>query len=342
MHRLRLLLFPFSILYGCITFIRNKFFDWGIFEVYTIPLKSITIGNLSVGGTGKTPHVAFIVDFLKNNYKVAILSRGYGRKTKGYFQVNTSSTSEMVGDEPLFYFNNFNKDVSVVVCESRKQGVVEIEKTIHPKVIVLDDAFQHRKVKAGLSILLTEFSKPFYSDWMLPVGNLREFTSGKKRADFIVVTKCPENLSEKDKNNCIKKMNVSTSQVYFSKIVYGDVIRFDNQSVGLFDQVLLVTGIANPFPLKEYLEIDKKVELVAFPDHHDFSLSEIQKIHTKFDALENKNALILTTEKDYMRLKSQLSIKDLEKYPWCYVPITIDIDRKKEFLDEIINYVDTI
>jgi tetraacyldisaccharide 4'-kinase len=342
MHRLRLLLFPFSILYGCITFIRNKFFDWGIFEVYKIPLKSITIGNLSVGGTGKTPHVAFIVDFLKNNYKVAILSRGYGRKTKGYFQVNTSSTSEMVGDEPLFYFNNFNKDVSVVVCESRKQGVVEIEKTIHPKVIVLDDAFQHRKVKAGLSILLTEFSKPFYSDWMLPVGNLREFTSGKKRADFIVVTKCPENLSEKDKNNCIKKMNVSSSQVFFSKIVYGDVIRFDNQGVELFNQVLLVTGIANPFPLKESLEIDKKVELVAFPDHHDFSLSEIQKIHTKFDALENKNALILTTEKDYMRLKSQLSIQDLEKYPWCYVPITIDIDRKKEFLDEIINYVDTI
>ncbi len=342
MHRLRFLLFPFSLIYGGITFLRNKFFDWGIFEVYKIPLKSITIGNLSIGGTGKTPHVAFIVDFLKNNYKVAILSRGYGRKTKGYFQVNTTSTSEMVGDEPLFYFNNFNKDVSVVVCESRRQGVVEIENTLHPKVIVLDDAFQHRKVKAGMSILLTEFSKPFYSDWMLPIGNLREFSSGKKRADFIVVTKCPENLSEKDKNNCIKKMNVSSSQVYFSKILYGDVVRFDSQDVGLFNQVLLVTGIANPFPFKEYLEIDKKVELVAFPDHHDFSLSEIQKIHTKFDALENKNALILTTEKDYMRLKSQLSIEDLEKYPWCYVPITIDIDRKKEFLDEIINYVDTI
>ena len=342
MHRLRILLFPFSILYGCITFIRNKFFDWGVFKVYNVPVKSISIGNLSVGGTGKTPHVAFIVDFLKNNFKTAILSRGYGRKTKGYFQVNASSTSEMVGDEPLFYFNNYHKDVSVVVCESRKQGVVEIEKTLHPNVIVLDDAFQHRKVKAGLSILLTEFSKPFYSDWMLPVGNLREFSSGKKRADLIVVTKCPENLSEKDKNNCIKKMNVSTSRIYFSKIVYGDIIRFDNQSVELVEEVLLVAGIANPFPLKEYLERDKKVELIAFPDHHDFSLSEIQKIHTKFDALENKTALILTTEKDYMRLKSQLSIQDLEKYPWCYVPITIDIDRKKEFLDEIINYVDTI
>ncbi len=342
MHSLRILLFPFSLIYGCITFIRNKFFDWGIFNVYPIPIKSITIGNLSVGGTGKTPHVAYIVDFIKNNYNTAILSRGYGRKTKGYFQVEDSSTTEIVGDEPLFYFKNFNKDVSVVVCESRKQGVMEIEKTLHPNVIVLDDAFQHRKVKAGLSILLTEFSKPFYSDWMLPTGNLREFTSGKKRADLIIVTKCPENLSEEAKNICIKKMNVKTSKVYFSKIIYGEVIRFDNQAVGLVGSVLLVTGIANPFPLKKYLERDKKVELLAFPDHHDFSLSEIQKIHTKFDALENKNALIITTEKDYMRLKSQLSLQDLEKYPWCYVPITIEIDRKKEFLDEIINYVDTI
>ena len=342
MGELRKLLFPFAVLYGLITFVRNKMFDWGLISIYEIPVKAITVGNLSVGGTGKTPHVAFLASIISKSKKTSILSRGYGRKTKGYFQVNKDSTAMSVGDEPLQYYTQLSPDISVVVCESRTEGVQKILKDIQPDVILLDDAFQHRKVRAEFSILLMDYSKPFYFDFMLPAGDLREFTFGKKRADRLIVTKCPNYLSNEAKKNISVKSGFSEKQIYFSTIEYGEVIRFDNQFFSGFKEVLLVTGIANPKPLYQYLKETNKVELVSFPDHHPFSVSDIQKIHTKFDLLEDSSAIILTTEKDFMRLKSIVTKSQLERYPWCYIPIRISLDREAEFVQEIKNYVDTI
>lgn len=342
MFILRKLLFPFSVLYGLIAYCRNKLFDWGFFKIYEIPIKSITIGNLSVGGTGKTPHVAFLASLLSQTKKVTILSRGYGRKTSGYLEVNASSTASMVGDEPLYYYSHFSPNVSVVVCESRTEGVKQIISDLNPDIILLDDAFQHRKVKSGFNILLMDYNKPFYEDWMLPTGDLREFSSGKKRADRLIITKCPEELTVEEKKNMCLKTGFSESHVFFSKIVYGSVLNFDNQSVNSFELVLLVTGIANPVPLVEFIQKNHHVELFTFPDHHDFSVTDIQKIHAKFDDLKDSGAIILTTEKDFMRLKFILTKIELEKYPWCYIPIRIIVDREEEFVQEIINYVDTI
>jgi tetraacyldisaccharide 4'-kinase len=213
---------------------------------------------------------------------------------------------------------------------------------MQPDIILLDDAFQHRKVKSGLSILLMDFSKPFYRDFILPAGNLREFSSGKKRAQLLIVTKCPKDLPSAIKKKIIAKSGFNEEQVYFSTILYGDILSFDNHVVAGFRRVLLVTGIANPSPLYEELRGKNKVELVSFPDHHAFSVSDIQKIHAKFEALEDSSGIILTTEKDFMRLKSIISKTELEKYPWCYIPIKITLDREKEFIQEIKNYVDTI
>jgi tetraacyldisaccharide 4'-kinase len=342
MFILRKLLFPFAFLYGLITYVRNKLFDWGFIPSYSIPIKSITVGNLSVGGTGKTPHVAFLAAIISKTKKTTILSRGYGRKSKGYFQVNNKSTALMVGDEPLQYFNQFASDVSVVVCESRTEGVQKIMSEIKPDIILLDDAYQHRKVNAGFNILLMDYNKPFYKDCMLPSGDLREFTLGKKRANLLIVTKCPENLTNEAKKNICLQSGFLVPQVYFSKIEYGNVLNFDSQVVSSFGSVLLVTGIANPLPLYHFLQETNKVELVTFPDHHAFSVMDIQKIHTKFDVLEDSSAIILTTEKDFMRLKSIVTKRELDRYPWCYIPIRILLDREEEFVKEIVNYVDTI
>ena len=342
MRSIRILFFPISILYGLITFVRNKLYDWGLLQVYKIPIKSISIGNLSVGGTGKTPHVVFLASLLSPNYSVAILSRGYGRKTNGYLKATLDSTAAQIGDEPLQYFSRFSPQVSVVVCESRKLGVQKIIEDLHPDLILLDDAFQHRKVKSGLSILLMDYSKPFYSDFMLPTGDLREFTCGKKRANYLIVTKCPNQMTSAEKKMIISKTGFRECQVYFSKIIYGKVLDFNNQVFRSFNNALLVTGIANPSPLFKHLQEICKVEMLSFPDHHAFSVSDIQKIHTKFELLEDSSAIILTTEKDFMRLKSILSESDLEKYPWCYIPIQVALDREEEFVQEIKNYVDTI
>ncbi len=342
MYILRKLLFPFAVLYGLITYVRNKLFDWGFISSYSIPIKSITVGNLAVGGTGKTPHVAYIAAIISKTKKTTILSRGYGRKTKGYFQVNATSTASTVGDEPLQYYTQLAPEVSIVVCESRTEGVKKIMSEIQPDIVLLDDAFQHRKVKAGFNILLMDYNKPFYKDYMLPSGDLREFTLGKKRADRLIVTKCPENLTNEAKKNICLQSGFLDAQVYFSKIEYGNILNFDSQAVNSYGIVLLVTGIANPLPLYHFLQETNKVELVTFPDHHAFSVTDIQKIHTKFDVLEDSSAIILTTEKDFMRLKSIVTKSELERYPWCYIPIRILLDREEEFVQEIINYVDTI
>lgn len=339
----RSLLFPFSWLYGLITFFRNKLFDFKIISTYEIPIKSICVGNLSVGGTGKTPHISYLANLLKDRKSIAILSRGYGRSTKGYRLADLTTIASEIGDEPLSYVHQYSNEFPVAVCESRKDGVEELLRTKNVDLILLDDAFQHRRVKAGLSILLTEYANPFFDDSMLPAGNLREYETGKKRADLLIVTKCPEDISTNEKIRFIEKSKFDIKNVFFSFYRYGHFVPFDKkQPIITFKNIVLVTGIANPEPLLNYLSSTSAVNHLIFKDHHTFNLDDIQKIHAKFDNLPSGSKCILTTEKDYMRLKENLDAFSLLNYPWYYVPIQVEIIESELFNKRIIDYVESI
>ncbi len=343
MKIIRLLLLPFSLIYGSIGAVRNFFYDNGIFATYTIPTKSICVGNLSVGGTGKTPHVDLIAQhFISKQVSTAILSRGYGRKTQGVLEVNTDSTAENVGDEPLSYKLRHRDSITAVVAEKRKFGVEFILQK-HPKtqLIILDDAFQHRAVKAGLNILITDYSDLFSTDFVLPAGNLREFRCGKNRADYIIVSKCPANVSESEKRKIVNQLKVRRDKVFFSKIVYGDLFPFFKGQSRAIKKVLLVTGIGNPKPLLEQLNKTYSVEHIKFSDHHHFTSADIDQIHQKFDTFAREDGIIVTTEKDFMRLKDMTEIRS-EKYHWYYQSITTKIDEQEKFNLLLENYVDKI
>jgi tetraacyldisaccharide 4'-kinase len=342
MKNFRLLLLPFGFLYGVITAVRNLLFNLKIKEVYKIPVKSICVGNLSVGGTGKTPHVAYIAELLSPDNQIQILSRGYGRKSKGYFLINENSTAENVGDEPLFYHKQF-KNADVAVCESRKIGIQNLLKLKENQVIILDDAFQHRAVKAGLNILITDFNQPYFSDWMMPAGNLREWISGRNRADIVIVSKCDSSLNNETKIIYKQRLKFNHEHIYFSSIEYGTFSSFKGEKeISAVKNILLVTGIANPIPLLEHLREKFDVELMQFPDHHAFSMDDIHKIHKKFDTFASKNKVIVTTEKDFMRLQSDKFKSVIDQKPWFYQKITVKLDRELDFKTEINNYVRAI
>ncbi len=299
MKFLRKFLFPFSLLYGGITTLRNLLYDigWLKSKIYSFPV--ICVGNLSTGGTGKSPMIEFLVSFLKVNHSIAVLSRGYKRKTTGYHEVSLKSSVVEVGDEPLQFKTNF-PEITVAVCEDRQTGIEKLQKSAD--VILLDDAFQHRKVKASLYILLTSFDDLYVDDCLLPAGNLREPKFGANRADIIVVTKCPENLDISTIENIKRKLKPNPNQeIYFSKIGYSSEIKNEIESKALEylneKSFLLVTGIANPKPLVSFLKgKELNFEEMSFPDHHNFTISEIDNL--------KKYPLILTTEKDFMRLRS--------------------------------------
>lgn len=340
----RILLAPIGWIYLLITSVRNKLFDWNLFKTYPIPGKSICVGNLSTGGTGKTPHVDLIVtELLKHKRTVSILSRGYGRKTKGLLEVKLTSSAEEVGDEPLFYKTKFQENTKVIVAEKRDVGVKFIRKNSSPNdVIVLDDAFQHRAVKAGLNIIITEFSKLFINDMLLPAGNLRESKSSIKRADLIIVSKCPKDISIEKRDEIKRSINFDSSKIFFSNIEYGIIQSFANKEMQEdVENVLLVTGIGNPSPLKEHLEKHYNVSHLKYSDHHDFTEDDIAKIHEKFGNFASRNKIIITTEKDFMRLKKFNSI-NLDKYPWYYQPIITIIDEQQKFNLYLNEYLSTI
>jgi len=342
MEYLRFLLFPFALIYLGITSTRNLFYKLGIFRTYIIPKKSICVGNLSVGGSGKTPHVSYLADFLSETIETTILSRGYGRKTTGFSWVKPTNKAIEVGDEPLFYANRFIGKVNVAVCENRVVGAQKIQETFpQNELIILDDAFQHRAVRAGLNILITDFNKPFTSDFLMPVGTLRESRSGKNRADIIIVSKTPSNFSEITRNQTIKSFKFKPEFVFFSRISYAEMIPF-GKKINTIKKVILVTGIANPKSLEEYLAKKYEVEQLIFGDHHAFSLNDIQRIHQKFDTFASAESIILTTEKDYMRLKDYSIEWNLKDYPWYFQPISIEIDNEEKFKNLINQYVNTI
>jgi tetraacyldisaccharide 4'-kinase len=342
MNLFRYFLFPFSFLYYIITLIRNLFFDWGIITSQKLQEPSICIGNLSVGGSGKTPMTIYLTNLLKNDFQVQILSRGYGRKTDGYKEVSEDSTSDDVGDEPLLYKKRFKTELTVAVAEKRSLGASKLlEKQTKNSILLLDDAFQHRSVNAGFSILLTPFQQIFSSDFLLPVGNLREARCGAKRADCIVITKCPESIEATHKNRIIECMQKYSKPIFFSSIEYGELISFGAKRTS-FETVLLVCGIAQPETLIIELRKKYKVEVLLFADHHNFDSSDIKQIHQKFDTFALENTAIITSEKDYVRLQTKLTADELENYPWYYLPIDLKIENEDEFNFLIKKYVTAI
>jgi tetraacyldisaccharide 4'-kinase len=309
MKFVRFLLFPFAILYDLITSIRNFFFNSGFLKETSFQTPIIVVGNLSVGGTGKTPQIEYLVRLLKDVYNISVLSRGYKRKTKGFVRLNENHTAKDVGDEPLQYFKKFSK-ITVAVDENRVEGVNNLVQQIAPEVVLLDDAYQHRKIKGSFYILLTKHDDLFTDDFLLPMGNLRESRAGANRADLIIVTKCPFDLKEVEKNKIKRKLQRYKKEVYFTTISYADKTS-GSQQLSLDDlkniEVLLITGIANPNPLLEFLtKKEIKFTHLKFSDHHHFSSREIEEIQQKFEAMSAANKLILTTEKDYTRLSRKL------------------------------------
>jgi len=336
MNLLRKLLFPFAILYGMITSIRNFLFDKGILKSYSFDLPIIAVGNLSVGGTGKTPQIEYLIRLLSDKYKVATLSRGYKRQSKGFMLAKANSNAAILGDEPFQFFQKF-KNIKVAVDADRKNGIEQLlslpEK---PEVILLDDAFQHRKVKAGFYILLTSYGDLYSDDFMLPTGNLREDSSGAKRANVIIVTKCPFNLSQKKQNDIRNRLKLSSNQeLYFTFIAYDNFIYGENRKINVNEiksvPKVLVAGIAKPEPFFAFLKNTNDVCL-SFPDHHNFTDKDILEIKKLA-----QNNIIITTEKDYVRLKGSLPNEQL-----FYLPIQSSFLLKSDDFDKnILNYVGT-
>lgn len=319
MNLIRNIVFPFVPVYYAVTSLRNTMYDLGIKKSTSYDFPVICVGNLSVGGTGKTPMIEYLIKLLKDDNKVATLSRGYKRKTKGFQLADEFSSAESLGDEPFQFYNKFKKKVLVAVDANRTNGIKQLKQLKNsPDVILLDDAFQHRKVKAGFNILLTTYNNPYFSDFVLPTGNLREPRSGAKRANIIVVTKCPETISVIEKQSFLEKISPETNQhVFFSSISYSeDVISDENKiDINALTNFTLVTGIANANPLVNFLKQKKlQFEHLNFKDHHEFAEHDISVLETK--------KLIVTTEKDFMRLKQY----DTLKAKLFYLPITVTLD----------------
>ncbi|KLT70971.1 tetraacyldisaccharide 4'-kinase [Flavobacterium sp. ABG] len=334
MNVLRKLLFPFAILYGLITTIRNFLFDKGILKSTSFDLPVIAVGNLSVGGTGKTPQIEYLIRLLADTYKIATLSRGYKRQSEGFVLADATSNAAVLGDEPFQFFQKF-PNVQVAVDANRTNGITQLlSQTTKPEVILLDDAYQHRKVKAGFYILLTAFDDLYADDFMLPTGNLRESRSGANRANIVIVTKCPKDLSVEKQNEIQVKLKLADSQqLYFTFIAYDDFIYSKEEKIAVKEiegePKLLLAGIAKPTSFFNYLKNGKE-ECLTFPDHHHFSESDLEMIQNKAQGKK-----IITTEKDYVRLKDSKLVSQL-----YYLPIkSTFISKHQNFDAAILAYV---
>ncbi|HNP48531.1 MAG TPA: tetraacyldisaccharide 4'-kinase [Bacteroidia bacterium] len=352
MQTLRRLLWPFSILYGVVMQVRNFLFDRGIIKSSGFPLPVIGIGNLSTGGTGKTPHVEFLIRLLQKEYKVATLSRGYGRHTKGFMLLKAPANTWTYGDEPMQYFTKFPA-IRVSVGEDRTEAIEELLRlTQRPDIILMDDAYQHRYVNPGHSILLIEYDTIFKTDFLLPAGNLREPFSGKKRADTIIITKSPTILVPIERKRILEKLEpLEHQQVFFSFYKYGEFNRVSGKQSGMLMgasyymekrfTILMVTGIANPSGILEYLRRHTdKLETVIFPDHHEFKAKDIKKIQEAFDNIANPSKIIVTTEKDAMRLQNPELEPLIRNLPLFYLPIEVAFHQDENaFNNRILDFV---
>jgi len=336
MNFIRKILFPFSILYSAIASIRNYCYDKGLLKSYTFNLPIIAVGNLSVGGTGKTPQVELLIRLLSEKYKVATLSRGYKRKSNGFILADANVNSQIIGDEPYQYLTKF-PNIQVAVDADRKNGIEQLlSNSTKPEVILLDDAYQHRRVKAGFYILLTSYNELYSDDFQLPAGNLRENRNGAKRANVIVVTKCPSDLSNQEQEVIKRKLAILPNQtLFFSTIEFDEYVYSENEKKSVSEILkvdkLLLAGIAKPQTFFAHLQSNKEACL-TFPDHHQFTDKDLLEIKNKA-----QNNIIITTEKDFMRLKGSLPKEQL-----YYLPIKTKFLFEGNNFDKIItNYVES-
>ncbi|GHT71134.1 tetraacyldisaccharide 4'-kinase [Bacteroidia bacterium] len=353
-------LLPLSWLYGLGVWFRNKLFDCGLFsgEEFSVPV--ISVGNIAVGGTGKTPHTEYLIRLLSPKIKIAVLSRGYRRKTSGFVLADENSDSSTIGDEPFQIYRKF-PEILVAVDANRRRGITNLlalPQDKRPDVILLDDAFQHRYVKPSLSILLIDSNRLLYEDKLLPAGRLREPAKNKSRAEIIIVTKCPEEFKPIDYRVIGKNLDLYPYQsLFFTSFRYGGLTpvfsygRVNNNPKSLDDiklrtiSVLLLAGIASPQGLiKELNKYSKHVDTLIYPDHHAFSNGDLTEIKQKFDALSGENKIIITTEKDAVRLMDCPNISESVKKALYYLPVEVIFKQEQEYMfkQKIENHVGNI
>ncbi len=329
---LQIVLFPFSFLLACVVYVRNWLYDKGLFKSTQPEVFTINVGNLNLGGTGKTPHVEYLVNLLTNQYKTSILSRGYKRQTKGFVLADDTVTAKTIGDEPMQYYLKFKNKVKVVVCEDRVGGVNQIQAAFPDnELVILDDAFQHRKIAPHLNLLLCDYNRPFYKDYLVPVGKLRDIRRSANRAHAVIVSKCPEDISVQTKQEmkaAISQYTLANTPVFFSQIHYKPITSYSaNKDFVSENPATIVTAIAKPKVFLQYLKkqglvIDKAID---YPDHFAFSRKEIEQW---LDS-QKPTQQIITTEKDMVKIKPLLSEQELEKF--FYIPIEVIISPKDDF-----------
>lgn len=346
-NSMKKLLLPISLLYSFVLLVRHKLYDWGILKSKSFNIPVICVGNLNLGGTGKTPHIEYLVRLLSDKYKTAVLSRGYGRDTSGFIVADRNHSHNDIGDEPLQYFNKF-KNIDVAVDENRCKGIKRLLNMEHPpQIVLLDDAYQHRKIKPGMNILLTDYYNLYSNDHLVPAGSLRDIKKAAQRAEVIVVTKSPNVITpyyRKDIESTLKPL--PHQKVFYSYIEYLDFKPFSKLSYE-FDiketkTVLLFCGIANTYSLEDHIRRKyNTTSTISFNDHHNFTDKDIDLIIDKYNSLIGKNKIIVTTEKDAMRLKASSFLNRFDNIPVFTIPIKVKFHKENgtSFDDEILSYI---
>lgn len=340
----RYLLFPFSLIYGAVILLRNFLFDKKILRSATFNFPLICVGNIAVGGTGKTPMTEYLIELLQQKYTTATLSRGYKRKTKGFAIANAQTTALEIGDEPMQFHEKY-PNVTVAVGEERFEAIPQIlHERPKTEVIILDDAFQHRSVTAGLNILLTEYKNLYSRDLMMPAGDLRDVKRSSKRAQVVIVTKCKTNIDAEEKVGIAKELNLlPEQQLFFSEILYAQpyhIFKKTGYDMSESSDLLLIAGIANPKPMKTFLaEHVHSFDMLHYPDHHIFSSTDLKDILKHFNKIKSNDKIILTTEKDAVRLKK--FEKELADLPIYALPIKMHFLFSEEtaFNQIVMNFV---
>ncbi|MCD8385896.1 MAG: tetraacyldisaccharide 4'-kinase [Bacteroidales bacterium] len=346
----KLVLLPISKIYGLVTAVRNLMFDLHILKEREFDVPVVVVGNLAVGGTGKTPHVEYIIEHLRHSYHIGVLSRGYKRGTHGFVMATRNSRPIDIGDEPYQIYHKFGCEVAVAVCEDRVKGITEMLRVDpHIDLIILDDAFQHRYVKPTVAVVLTEYGRPVFKDKLLPYGRLRESPKGMNRADIVVATKCPERVTALDLRIFEDNLKLMSGQkLFFSRYVYANLQPvFPEQAPPVApslewlteeDRLLCVAGIANPKPFVKFIKRFKpKVRVNLYPDHHTFTRKDMATLQTRFETMEGKRNFIITTEKDAVRMMNCPYFPHDLKHAIYYLPVNVDFMR-----DESDTFVEAI
>lgn len=342
----RLLLYPFSILYGLITWLRNGLYNKGIFSEIEFDIPTIAVGNLSVGGTGKTPHVEYLIRLLQQQFYVATLSRGFNRQTKGYLYADEKASALTIGDEPMQFYEKF-PDIAVGVGERRTLALPQLLMDApDTEVVLLDDAFQHRSIKPGINIMITDYKHPFTRDHIVPFGRLRESRKGYGRADCIIVSKCPKEITIGEKEKLTREINPLAHQhLFFTTLQYGncyDFVTGTKEYILPHTGVIVACGIANPQPLLDYLLTKtEEVKLLRFPDHYYYRDDDLEKMEDALTQLSCSFKMIITTEKDAVRLRLLQDKIVQKKLPLFILPLHVSFlfDEKEKFNQYVLDYI---